>query len=192
MTPSRSTWACELKFEQIYAEAITTLVTLHVSVWVEIVLVQIVYKVLEVTLHVSVWVEMAENPAWDHSWPCHAPRERVSWNTSMALSGCLKGVTLHVSVWVEIWLLSYLLSLGLLVTLHVSVWVEIVYPVNKEVNYASRSTWACELKLNYGLKTFMILWSRSTWACELKWLHLLLHDSSKSSRSTWACELKCL
>ena len=103
---------------------------------------------LQVTLHVSVWVEMLtylqcklrsrsrstwacelkwqrhQGSRWIHS---HAPRERVSWNQSLLSRSKLKWkVTLHVSVWVEM-LSSSLICLGVV----------------------SRSTWACELKLNY-------------------------------------------
>ena len=99
--PSRSTWACELKcwfpailyrsFRHAPRERVSwnrperlrrgaPLVTLHVSVWVEIY--KTLYKVTSscVTLHVSVWVEIQK------------PRRKV----------VIICVTLHVSVWVEI------------------------------------------------------------------------------------------
>ena len=139
------------------------------SVWVEI-LGGITYgKIHRVTLHVSVWVEILiagtlsfgiashaprERVSWNileekeknssagsrSTWACelkwhwymviivavcHAPRERVSWNSAVEVIRSPLLVTLHVSVWVEIlrcsngtWTYS--------VTLHVSVWVEIL------------------------------------------------------------------
>ena len=55
---SRSTWACELKFDnEVIANGNIT-VTLHVSVWVEILILPIAYLKKSVTLHVSVWVEI--------------------------------------------------------------------------------------------------------------------------------------
>ena len=76
-------------------------VTLHVSVWVEIVDFTDIKSIFSVTLHVSVWVEIKVAfyfllTHWSRStWACelkckiistgvdfngHAPRERVSWN----------------------------------------------------------------------------------------------------------------
>ena len=99
-------------------------VTLHVSVWVEIVSPRYTDFYLMVTLHVSVWVEI------------HCK----------IMVSALSTVTLHVSVWVEIsirawaavrvwsrstWACELKLTefmekaLKRLVTLHVSVWVEI-------------------------------------------------------------------
>ena len=120
---SRSTWACELKFSLYHSPIkllchaprervswnVTTiasqpllLVTLHVSVWVEMLSTRWYFRPLYVTLHVSVWVEIRRSFHWKfHSesrstWACelksygspsyirciacHAPRERVSWN----------------------------------------------------------------------------------------------------------------
>ena len=77
---------------------------------------------------------------------------------------------------------------------------------------SSRSTWACELKLNRSHTFRRVDVSRSTWACELKFrrLDILTSDERHAprervswnrswpqkkwlqgkSRSTWACELK--
>ena len=120
-------------------------VTLHVSVWVEIHHSVLLFYRHTVTLHVSVWVEIngvGKTSIIDRSrstWACelkcpcgyphtplicHAPRERVSWNS--ASTRCVTTelhVTLHVSVWVEIELFMCCLGNGI-VTLHVSVWVE--------------------------------------------------------------------
>ena len=100
------------------------LVTLHVSVWVEI-------KSADNIGHISIGHAPRERVSWN-CWQVrwtwflqgHAPRERVSWNF------CFRRrkkrtfqVTLHVSVWVEIYKYdaSYFNDT---VTLHVSVWVE--------------------------------------------------------------------
>ena len=147
----------------------------------------------KVTLHVSVWVEIVwerkdimkrlchaprERVSWNHHifwymliYDRHAPRERVSWNGLALHTMQASLVTLHVSVWVEIKFQLLVVHLSN-VTLHVSVWVEM--HIAKKVNtpIKSRSTWACELKC-----LLPIFWrtagrSRSTWACELKSLSL--------------------
>ena len=100
---SRSTWACELKSIRAFLEISRASVTLHVSVWVEII------KIGKKTLDEA----------------GHAPRERVSWNFHKHLTMGLQSVTLHVSVWVEIRYTIYCML----------------------IFWASRSTWACELKL---------------------------------------------
>ena len=99
------------------------LVTLHVSVWVEILLYYRSHEILSVTLHVSVWVEITQILPWQS-------RDMV---------------TLHVSVWVEI-MGGYTHANYMYVTLHVSVWVEIQRIFWKTAIFLSRSTWACELK----------------------------------------------
>ena len=97
-----------------------------------------------VTLHVSVWVEMFVCRSWlctlwsRSTWACelklytgdsaggearHAPRERVSWNDKI-ISNTKKYK----------------------VTLHVSVWVEMLRRKLQDFHQWSRSTWACELK----------------------------------------------
>ena len=107
----------------------TGVVTLHVSVWVEIQSRQQKRQSGTVTLHVSVWVEMQifSPTAWmtasRSTWACelkftnkstteniasHAPRERVSWNPTIRQNIRSCWVTLHVSVWVEI-LIQFLL-----------------------------------------------------------------------------------
>ena len=76
------------------------------------------------------------------------------------------------------------------VTLHVSVWVEMKNPQKLKVTWPSRSTWACELKLQCKKSAVKCLTSRSTWACELKLSNDILKTRTVKSRSTWACELK--
>ena len=61
-------------------------VTLHVSVWVEILNRERSDHLAWVTLHVSVWVEMRLRRARQKRYKCHAPRERVSWN--IGFGGC--------------------------------------------------------------------------------------------------------
>ena len=56
------------------------MVTLHVSVWVEIVVDLFAKAIADVTLHVSVWVEIFKTGSKGESRAGHAPRERVSWN----------------------------------------------------------------------------------------------------------------
>ena len=105
LLPSRSTWACELKWPT--------------QVW---------HLFHLVTLHVSVWVEMT----------C-LPRHFSNFS-----------VTLHVSVWVEMQICSAAFRKPF-VTLHVSVWVEMTTWKSWQIFSArSRSTWACELKWPHG------------------------------------------
>ena len=120
---SRSTWACELKCRSSSSSVSRPVVTLHVSVWVEISLRSTSRTRKKVTLHVSVWVEIfnassttiegVSRSTWacelkcvyndlGLSSLCHAPRERVSWNKELSMWVNKLMVTLHVSVWVEI------------------------------------------------------------------------------------------
>ena len=99
-----------------------------------------------VTLHVSVWVEIKDITAATEKGERHAPRERVSWNLWGLMKTCVLWghaprervswnairissthfvvVTLHVSVWVEIMRVQQNAERES-VTLHLSVWVEI-------------------------------------------------------------------
>ena len=98
---SRSTWACELKFGKSIEFDGVYPVTLHVSVWVEI----FVFAVIK-------GASLSRS-----TWACEL--KSVEW----FLDNQEKAVTLHVSVWVEIS-------------------CSFVKPLAKW----SRSTWACELK----------------------------------------------
>ena len=82
-TLSRSTWACELKLSYYEINLNLAKVTLHVSVWVEIWPHCRLPETKEVTLHVSVWVEMKQLSMLLEVLS-HAPRERVSWNNKSA------------------------------------------------------------------------------------------------------------
>ena len=121
-------------------------VTLHVSVWVEIIFICSAVKLtmsrstwacelklilqkfpkstLQVTLHVSVWVEIVFTRSF-HSSEIVTLHVSVwveiyprKWHENGAF------VTLHVSVWVEMDVLRWRVAYDQ-VTLHVSVWVEI-------------------------------------------------------------------
>ena len=104
-------------------------VTLHVSVWVEIPDTIDEQVMNFVTLHVSVWVEICKEFYKNFKYPCHAPRERVSWNPPRKIRLRLSEVTLHVSVWVEM--------------------LATTFPFSSTLK--SRSTWACELKCSHAL-----------------------------------------
>ena len=124
MLVSRSTWACELKLRYAVELWSKPLVTLHVSVWVEMKHTSAYILTIPVTLHVSVWVEMCASRK-------HPPKPIVTLHVSVwvEMSSVLtvltvKSVTLHVSVWVEMIVIVSVVSF-LYVTLHVSVWVEI-------------------------------------------------------------------
>ena len=98
----------------------------------------------------------------------HAPRERVSWNKKGAWYIHTLWVTLHVSVWVEIQHLQLRSRFhwGHAPRERVS-WNDKLKEGYKN-DKTSRSTWACELKLNRFTRSAGLTWSRSTWACELK------------------------
>ena len=120
---SRSTWACEskCKFLQFYRSKCSHAPRERVS-WNRR------YRPCKnryaVTLHVSVWVEILCQTIYLKQEPCHAPRERVSWNIFTAPAGIL--ALGHAPRERVSWnVLSHSSSNSLLVTLHVSVWVEI-------------------------------------------------------------------
>ena len=107
---SRSTWACELKF----------------NIWFD-----------NITKEVSrsTWAcELKSFPATPFNVVlCHAPRERVSWNLQFLEILFRQRVTLHVSVWVEIARRLPVVE-EQIVTLHVSVWVEILNTFSEPVD----------------------------------------------------------
>ena len=164
-------------------------VTLHVSVWVEI---GITISNTYLTKSRSTWAcelksqghcETCHSVESRSTWACelkykyeydklvdtrHAPRERVSWNASSCL--CKSNPICHAPRERVSWNLSGLLLLCKeQVTLHVSVWVEIFFlifafifvPVTLHV-----SVWV-EIQLSFS--TASGISSRSTWACELKY-----------------------
>ena len=77
---SRSTWACELKCKNMENPSNTRRVTLHVSVWVEIL--RFAKCATSLGGSRSTWAcELKfDNEVIENSSVSHAPRERVSWN----------------------------------------------------------------------------------------------------------------
>ena len=189
---------------------------------------------LSVTLHVSVWVEIVcateifQNILSRSTWACelkfkfflpiiidhsHAPRERVSWNAKISSGfapimsrstwacelkyfGHLSTpnwvqVTLHVSVWVEI-CAPWGGRRSVCVTLHVSVWVEIIKrlkPIVKRSSHAPRErvSWNCiggNRKILLCVTLHVSVW--------VEIFCSYFFPQFGVSRSTWACELKSL
>ena len=164
-----------------------------------------------VTLHVSVWVEIES-----YRNAIYATQSRSTWACELKLYTVeIDPETIGSrSTWAcELKSALFTAShIALQVTLHVSVWVEIFSLQIHSYCRTSRSTWACELKSRWSASATASMESRSTWACELKWTwsHRLcyavcvtLHVSVwveidvplvlrpwDLSRSTWACELK--
>ena len=229
---SRSTWACELKscgrsglpavdvtlhvsvWVEIRERAWRLLrhpVTLHVSVWVEIYIFVHSGKFWRVTLHVSVWVEIPQPVKSKSFATCHAPRERVSWNSS-CIARRHRSIR-HAPRERVSWNSRCLMYAAL--------------------TSRSRSTWACELKLSSLIVVHVLLShaprERVSWnfyifsSRGVEWSHaprervswnsvhvptyrhsqVTLHVSVwveifetrserayNMSRSTWACELK--
>ena len=127
------------------------IVTLHVSVWVEIWNERHRGTGRGVTLHVSVWVEIL-CVTCAVEFMSHAPRERVSWNRkiwSQSFKALCHAPRERVS-----WNAWYVMQI-------------------RELQ-VSRSTWACELKLKNSATQAEPIVSRSTWACELKYVKLWL------------------
>ena len=121
---SRSTWACELKWQNSQFLTVNTCHAPRERVSWNCAKCSRRWK-WPVTLHVSVWVEICE-----HGKRYWQKRSRSTWACE------LKYRIIH------------LLKFRLFVTLHVSVWVEIVWMLkNRKTVFSSRSTWACELKL---------------------------------------------
>ena len=186
---SRSTWACELK---LYRKAVRSDIRLSRSTWA----CELKWKLLNILRSIT----------------RHAPRERVSWNsTDTHTDGFF---TESRSTWAcELKLNYYEINLNLAkVTLHVSVWVEMrkrPWNVHDRLGHAPRERVSWNNQDSRGkrvayvtlhvsvwveiqfLPIFQVcLMSRSTWACELKCLKISAFNCSFVSRSTWACELK--
>ena len=166
-------------------------VTLHVSVWVEISHSFFCTDVLLVTLHVSVWVEIRFHWLRKLNRSSHAPRERVSWN--VLLRGYFSPVGSHAPRERVSWNAWTARTSGNVYghAPRERVSWNCICRIRPQCNCGSRSTWACELKLQALFSPPIILQSRSTWACELKCsaMAIVLSFCSRS-RSTWACELK--
>ena len=160
------------------------------SVWVEIRANRIIYTNSPVTLHVSVWVEIicqeihSKSTVSRSTWACELKSFPLFQPRVHTLSRSTWACELK-------WPIYNTIPNNGLVTLHVSVWVEIVFPSQSLVPLPSRSTWACELKCTVSrfasffcivtlhVSVWVEIWStrlllrllksRSTWACELKW-----------------------
>ena len=125
------------------------------------------WMVLLVTLHVSVWVEIFCKISSEIGFASHAPRERVSWNVNdngtkvifrshaprerVSWNDIYEGMPAcersHAPRERVSWnMMADIDKAKLAVTLHVSVWVEISDIASCERMGRSRSTWACELK----------------------------------------------
>ena len=166
---SRSTWACELKF--CIAEPYSQLSVKSRSTWACELKYKYEYDKLVDTRHAPrervSWNGLFKSSRlaafWSRStWACelkcivlikivpvfarHAPRERVSWNALWQRA--MQDTSSHAPRERVSWNAPLLLRRSrLCVTLHVSVWVEIALTLGAEMKPTSRSTWACELKL---------------------------------------------
>ena len=166
------------------------MVTLHVSVWVEIEICILQLLRHFVTLHVSVWVEMH----FDIKQAVYMQMSRSTWACELKYGWYIYSCICWESR--STWACELK-------------WKSLALFNKKRL---SRSTWACELKYSGAFLLYVSYVSRSTWACELKLLRtqfapntaqVTLHVSvwveidyitgltnDKRSRSTWACELK--
>ena len=190
------------------------LVTLHVSVWVEI------YRGIEVTHNLDSHAPR-ERVSWNstsiiilQNVECHAPRERVSWNDAMAEMALMElshAPRERVS-WNHTFCADVFSNRRHAPRERVS-W-NLFQPQIPIIFHQSRSTWACELKL-------IALWNTrrlrrvtlhvSVWvemhtdrrpphAARVTlhvsvWVEIIIRPTNRTaimSRSTWACELKCL
>ena len=143
-----------------------------------------------VTLHVSVWVEIYYQP-----WAMGIYRSRSTWACELKSEDYCKGR--HCKLSRSTWACELKFSMGT-IRVHPSrhaprervswnwyLWISLMTPLR------SRSTWACELKSFWdrgieedGNVTLHV----SVWV-EIATVALIILIL-KSSRSTWACELK--
>ena len=168
----------------------TPLVTLHVSVWVEILIFLCYLKIWLVTLHVSVWVEMCIYVCVQIFVLCHAPRERVSWNICVVyMCFCQNRHAPRERVSWNVIIISYNFYWYCHAPRERVSWNAFAGLWSLQ-NSQSRSTWACELKFNptiYIPHIGKVTLHVSVWV-EIS--NLLDQVMPKMSRSTWACELK--
>ena len=188
-----------------------SLVTLHVSVWVEIAVEVTRCDHDLVTLHVSVWVEICTNSRWLQlscrhaprervSWNLlcstkmrtglsHAPRERVSWNCYLFARIC--GPICHAPRERVSWNYpSKIYRRKGDVTLHVSVWVEIVTERTTAEYTAVTlhvSVWVEMVMTHLHMLKPWVTLHVSVWV-EIP--ETIDEQVMNLSRSTWACELK--
>ena len=148
-------------------------VTLHVSVWVEIHKVCKCFRYALVTLHVSVWVEIQFLRIFQGYL-----MSRSTWACELKYEYRAKA---HLRSWSRsTWACELKLSKSTPLPLYfchaprerVS-WNAFVE--ERTPHFArSRSTWACELKFITAFCCSIGILSRSTWACELKFLTALV------------------
>ena len=142
-------------------------VTLHVSVWVEMIFPIAYLKKSLVTLHVSVWVEIAVFTNLDKS-----TMSRSTWACELKLSLEYNPIENYSSrsTWACELKLPFFNALEI-VTSHAPrervSWNPLFFLCCHQ-QVVSRSTWACELKCKFMYSFFISCRSRSTWACELK------------------------
>ena len=187
---SRSTWACELKFFNVSS---SVLVKGHAPrervSWNFIFPDSFVWEF--VTLHVSVWVEML-----GAAMESGVTESRSTWACELKFFNVSSSVLVKVSRSTWACELKYRLpNHRRLRRPSRSTWAcELKLLIkNNGKNISShapreRVSWNSFLHLfiPYGKM------SRSTWACELKLMSNVQVDSKDVSRSTWACELKYL
>ena len=134
---SRSTWACELKYEDYLAEEeearSRSTWACELKFWPSFVCDQHIRHAPRERVS---WNELLFDTVQEAAG--HAPRERVSWNATSVGSKFLSSVTLHVSVWVEIWVVVNTCPSSV-VTLHVSVWVEMRIRRRNEWTYVGHA-----------------------------------------------------
>ncbi len=189
------------------------LVTLHVSVWVEIladfssstsssssrstwacelklIFTTSLFVINFVTLHVSVWVEICYCMTAVFPVQSHAPRERVSWNVlgSIPVVSADGHAPRERVSWNWMSWNSPLEAEGHAPRERVS-WNAIRADA-WGLRSKSRSTWACELKLTISSNrncTCCVTLHVSVWVEIVDFARL---NTWNKSRSTWACELK--
>ena len=170
----------------------------------------VLYRLYIVTLHVSVWVEIFCQWCFPCSyksrstWACELKLSVYVFGSTVSLSRstwacelkfplpvplCLSfQVTLHVSVWVEIYH-NFIWFVNICVTLHVSVWVEISKVCLDHMEELSRSTWACELKFGLALQTIQASRhaprERVSWNCPLVSFQLSFSSHAPRERVSW-------
>ena len=176
---SRSTWACELKWQNVNRKRNwkSHAPRERVSWNRQQFQIHNFFRSHAPRERVSWNTEVVTSPHMERG---HAPRERVSWNKNPPLLRTqFAPVTLHVSVWVEM-LWAELLNEWATVTLHVSVWVEILWATKNKISWFSH---APRERVSWNSMTIPLLVgglkSRSTWACELKWKQGKQHQDGK-------------
>ena len=111
---SPPTWRCGLKLRRFYSVMWVIIVTSHVEVWIETVIVTVTNQRLLVTSHVEVWIETTpqrqneEQRRSPPTWRCglkrrlaslwmevrgHLPRGGVDWNFLQNVTECSRALS---------------------------------------------------------------------------------------------------